>query len=219
MVLKKNYSLNNIIKHSQYAQFKNKLVSFTLKKLLTKNPVFKKTAFSFQTGPFFFKKNDALVQYLFSKMTQSLGPSPFYQNRWLFLDNKKYLGHKRIQTQFQSIVKDQKKRAAFAQNELKKVTLKALLSISHKTLNSPRELVNKYQKQNNSDYPKFGPILFLDKTLNGIFTKKTRSFSRIRNHCLLTGKPTIIGKFRLSRIYFRQYAGSGRIPGLTKNRN
>ena len=214
-MLKKNHSLN--IQQNQYAQFKGELFHLTPEKVLAQKQVFLKTSSSSLAHYLSLKRNGALSKYLFSKAAKSVSQLAFYQNRWLFLNGKKYLEHKKIQTKFQSIVKDQKKRAAFAQNELKKVTLKTLLTINHKTLN--RALLNKYQKQNNSNYPKFGPILFLDKVLNTIFTKKTRSFSRIRNRCLLTGQPAIIGKFRLSRIYFRQYAGRGWVPGLVKNKN
>ena len=129
MVLKKNYSLNNIIKHSQYGQFKSKQFPFTLKKMLTKKQVFKKTLSFLLTHFFFLKKNDSLFQYLFSKVANMDFPKKhFYPHQRLCLDNKKYLGHKKIQTKFQKIVKDQKKRAAFAQNELKKVTYRVTLS-------------------------------------------------------------------------------------------
>lgn len=67
-------------------------------------------------------------------------------------------------------------------------------------------------------YPIFGPILFLEKTINARFTDKIKSFCRIRNRCLLSGRSSVVGKYRLSRICFRYYASCGMIPGLTKNR-
>lgn len=69
-----------------------------------------------------------------------------------------------------------------------------------------------------NQYAILGPILFLENTINLQFTKKIKSFSRIRNRCLLSGRSNIIGKYRLSRICFRYYANCGLIPGLTKNK-
>ena len=41
---------------------------------------------------------------------------------------------------------------------------------------------------------------------------------RLRNRCVLTGRPRgIYKKFRLSRIAFRELASEGKLPGLTKS--
>ena len=69
-----------------------------------------------------------------------------------------------------------------------------------------------------SQYAILGPILFLENSINPQFTEKIKGFSRIRNRCLLSGRSSIVGKYRLSRICFRYYANCGLIPGLTKNR-
>lgn len=74
-------------------------------------------------------------------------------------------------------------------------------------------------QNSNSRYARLGPVLFLEKTINPLFTEKTKSFSRIRNRCLLSGRSSIVGKYRLSRICFRHYVNCGLIPGLMKNKN
>ena len=165
------------------------------------------------------------------KITQNLN-SFLNNNQYSFLENRRRLENKKIQTRFRSIISDQKKRATFAKSELKTVVLKTLLTVNHKVLNkSFGKALNKSfgklaikqskpQKPNiYNKYPIGGPVLFLEKSIHPVFTEKTKSFSRIRNRCLLTGRSTIIGKSRLSRICFRQYAGSGVIPGVIKNRN
>lgn len=219
MILKKNYSFN-IIKHARYIRLEKALFVFTLKKkALAQKQMLKKTPSSCLINPFLKKKNSS--EYLFSNKLRTICGAFYldkYQNQLIFSSNKEY-GQKKIQTKFQSIVKDQKKRAAFAQNELKKIILKAVLIINYQIplKRRPRKLLNKPRTAFTNEY--IGPILFLDKTLNKIFTTKTRSFSRIRNRCLLTGHRAIVGKFRLGRVYFRQYASSGWIPGLVKNKN
>ena len=41
---------------------------------------------------------------------------------------------------------------------------------------------------------------------------------RLRNRCLITGRPRgIYRKFRLSRIAFRELANDGKLPGVTKS--
>ena len=41
---------------------------------------------------------------------------------------------------------------------------------------------------------------------------------RIRNRCVLTGRPRgVYRKFKLSRIAFRELAAIGQIPGITKS--
>lgn len=47
---------------------------------------------------------------------------------------------------------------------------------------------------------------------------KNSSPIRLRNRCLLTGRPRgYLRKFKLSRITFREMANSGEIPGVTKS--
>jgi ribosomal protein S14 len=72
--------------------------------------------------------------------------------------------------------------------------------------------------QNENQYARLGPILFLEKTINPLFSLPGKSFTRIRNRCLLSGRSSIVGKYRLSRICFRHYVNCGLIPGFIKNR-
>ncbi len=47
---------------------------------------------------------------------------------------------------------------------------------------------------------------------------KNSSPVRLRNRCALTGRPRgYLGKFKLSRITFRELASNGEIPGVTKS--
>ena len=47
---------------------------------------------------------------------------------------------------------------------------------------------------------------------------RNASKARIRNRCVLTGRPRgVYRKFKLSRIAFRELAAIGQIPGITKS--
>ena len=47
---------------------------------------------------------------------------------------------------------------------------------------------------------------------------RNSSKNRIRNRCLITGRPRgVYRKFGLSRIAFRELAAVGQIPGITKS--
>jgi ribosomal protein S14 len=143
------------------------------------------------------------------------------RNQYSFLEARRRMENKKIHTKFRSIISDQKKRASFAKSELNSVVLKTLLTVNGQAFDKRSISLKKKwgTARLKTLYSKLGPILFLDKRINPAFTKKTKSLSRIRNRCLLTGRSTIVGKYRLSRICFRQYAGSGLIPGLIKNKN
>ena len=57
--------------------------------------------------------------------------------------------------------------------------------------------------------------LVLQKKLNEL--PRNTSPIRIRNRCFITGRPRgIIGRFKLSRLSFREMALNGEIPGVTK---
>lgn len=45
---------------------------------------------------------------------------------------------------------------------------------------------------------------------------KQNTLTRIRNRCVLSGRSSTLRKFRLSRIAFRELAGSGKLQGVTK---
>ena len=47
--------------------------------------------------------------------------------------------------------------------------------------------------------------------------RRDTSPSRLKNRCRLTGRPhAYLRKFQMSRICFRELAGMGMIPGVTK---
>ena len=47
--------------------------------------------------------------------------------------------------------------------------------------------------------------------------RRDTSPSRLKNRCQLTGRPhAYIRKFKMSRLCFRELAGMGMIPGITK---
>jgi small subunit ribosomal protein S14 len=47
--------------------------------------------------------------------------------------------------------------------------------------------------------------------------RRDTSPSRLKNRCQLTGRPhAYIRKFKMSRLCFRELAGMGMIPGVTK---
>lgn len=238
MISKKNYCLHNITKKNGFGPglFHKQRRHFVDGDPTVTSPTLRGKAKTFvQIGQKVVQKSK---NYRVSEnspnkkeITQNLN-SFLNNNQYSFLENRRRLENKKIQTRFRSIISDQKKRATFAKSELKTVVLKTLLTVNHKVLNkSFGKALNKsfgklaikkskYQKpQIYNKYPIGGPVLFLEKSIHPLFTQKTKSFSRIRNRCLLTGRSTIIGKYRLSRICFRQYAGSGAIPGVIKNRN
>nr|YP_009546823.1 ribosomal protein S14 [Ulva expansa]AYO97745.1 ribosomal protein S14 [Ulva expansa]AYP41023.1 ribosomal protein S14 [Ulva expansa] len=148
------------------------------------------------------------------------------QTDWAsFVYNKRTTSRKTIQTRFRSIISDQKKRIWFDNYELNVILLKSLLSIDRLVLTKlPLEGAYKIQKGNkdncfnsvlNKNLSYAGPGLILEDQINRRFTKK-QGLSNIRNRCIVTGRSSIIGKSRLSRISFRRYAGRGLIPGLIK---
>lgn len=48
--------------------------------------------------------------------------------------------------------------------------------------------------------------------------RRDTSPSRLKNRCQLTGRPHgYLRKFKISRICFRELAGKGMIPGVTKS--
>ncbi|MFZ0564702.1 MAG: 30S ribosomal protein S14, partial [Chlamydiales bacterium] len=47
--------------------------------------------------------------------------------------------------------------------------------------------------------------------------RRDTSYIRLKNRCQLTGRPHgYLRKFKMSRICFRELAGEGMIPGVTK---
>lgn len=148
----------------------------------------------------------------------------FLKSNWSqFLYNKRKTSTKQIQTRFRSIISDHKRRISFDNQELKSLLLKSLLCVTSALpapqlhLNSPAKALWTWHKENGALKSKssIGPGLILERSIYGQYNKK-QGISNIRNRCIVTGRSSIIGKFRFSRISFRRYAGEGLIPGLAK---
>lgn len=93
------------------------------------------------------------------------------------------------------ILHDKKKRQIVQKYELKKMYLKIHSSNLH-VLNKTRWL----------DQLKLNTL------------PRNSSKTRVRNRCILTGRArSVIRKFRLSRIMFRELGNFGKIPGLRKS--
>lgn len=141
-----------------------------------------------------------------------LSKTGFLKSNWShFVYTKRITNTKQIQTRFRSIISDQKRRICFDNQELRRVLLNSLLCVTC-TLPTLQLEVDSLAKRKK---PSIGPGLILEHSINRQYTKK-QGISNIRNRCILTGRSSIIGKFRLSRISFRRYAGQGLIPGLVK---
>ena len=276
MLLKKKYNFNNLIKQKRFLPLDSSV--------LYHHPA---SVFNLEGAKDQKNKEHSLgkKENLYPSKSRRLKESTLKTlnkvlniNKYSFFENHQRFRYKQIDTYFREIISDQKKRAAFAKDELKKTILKTLLSVNQKTFvftrrilfnsvemktfkpvppvfqeavlkdvlhlssqrtqTNPRLLkvsnavltppVRKDQggqqgtfwvnQESSSRYAKLGPVLFLEKTINPLFTEKTRSFSRIRNRCLLSGQSSIVGKYRLNRICFRHYVNCGLIPGLTKNK-
>lgn len=132
-----------------------------------------------------------------------------------FVYTKRITNSKNIQTRFRSIISDQKKRIAFDNKELIGTLLKSLLCVDFSPKPQLYQLDIRFNEAFHKNLPYIGPGLILEQSINRQYTQK-QGISNIRNRCIVTGRSSIIGKFRLSRISFRRYAGQGLIPGLVK---
>jgi small subunit ribosomal protein S14 len=73
------------------------------------------------------------------------------------------------------------------------------------------ELRNKAKNLNLSEEERESARIALNKM------RRDTSPSRLKNRCQLTGRPqAYIRKFKMSRLCFRELAGMGMIPGVTK---
>nr|YP_009420513.1 ribosomal protein S14 [Ulva pertusa]ASO76161.1 ribosomal protein S14 [Ulva pertusa]ASO76203.1 ribosomal protein S14 [Ulva pertusa] len=190
-ILKNNYNFNAIYKNKQYLA------------------LLKQSKTGLNAGVSASLKDNTI----FNKHIKNL-----IQADWTnFVYNKRTTSRKTIQTRFRSIISDQKKRICFDNYELNGILLKSLLSVDSlvlmKLLNETE--TNCFNAVLNKNLSYAGPGLILEQLINRRFTKK-QGISNIRNRCIVTGRSSIIGKFRLSRISFRRYAGRGFIPGLIK---
>lgn len=126
--------------------------------------------------------------------------------------------HKQIMSVFRANIEDQKKRAHFAKHELQKIVIQTLnvLNPNVRVTASQKLKFEKLKCLNLSTHKMCGPTLRLIKQFNKKYALKKSSFALIRNRCILSGRSTIVGKFRLSRINFRHYAHYAKIVGVSK---
>ena len=215
MTLKNNYNFNAIIKSQKFlGLLKKSKKSFSVN-LLNKNLLNLK-AIHFNT-----KLNTRVassIKYETETFNLNKGIKKQIQglSNWSdFVYTKRLTNSKKIQTKFRSIISDQKKRITFDNHELIGSLLKSLLCVGFSPKIQLHQLDICFNETSHKDSPYIGPGLILEQSINRQYTKK-QGISNIRNRCIVTGRSSIIGKFRLSRISFRRYAGQGLIPGLVK---
>ena len=74
-----------------------------------------------------------------------------------------------------------------------------------------KELRERGKDQNISEEERHEARIALNKM------RRDTSPSRLKNRCQLTGRPhAFLRKFQMSRLCFRELAGMGMIPGVTK---
>nr|ATP01418.1 ribosomal protein S14 [Ulva flexuosa] len=215
MTLKNNYNFNAIIKSQKFlGLLKKSKKSFSIN-LLNKNLL------NLEADQFNTKLNTRVPSSIKETEIFHLNKGngikkqiPGLSNWSDFVYIKRLTNSKKIQTKFRSIISDQKKRTTFDNQELIGSLLKSLLCIS---FSKPQlhQLDICFNETSHKSAPYIGPGLILEQSINRRYTKK-QGISNIRNRCIVTGRSSIIGKFRLSRISFRRYAGQGLIPGLVK---
>nr|WVH39671.1 ribosomal protein S14 [Ulva dactylifera] len=204
MALKNNYNFNTITKNQNFLGLLQKSKKAFSANLLDKNLLNLK-AISFNT-----KFDARAVNSQSIKRIQGLSD---WSN---FVYTKRRTNSKKIQTRFRSIISDQKKRIAFDNKELIGTLLKSLLCVDFSPKLQLYQLDLRFNEALHKNLPYIGPGLILEQSINRQYTQK-QGISNIRNRCIVTGRGSIIGKFRLSRISLRRYAGQGLIPGLVKH--
>nr|YP_009183716.1 ribosomal protein S14 [Ulva prolifera]ALN38246.1 ribosomal protein S14 [Ulva prolifera]QZJ45939.1 ribosomal protein S14 [Ulva prolifera] len=216
MTLQNNYNFNKITKSQTFlGLLKKSNKSFSVN-LLNQNPLNLKVM-DFNTQLNAKAANSIKETETFNKniKKQIQGLSLFNWSRFVY--TKRLSNSKKIQTKFRSIISDQKKRIAFDNHELIGNLLKSLLCVGFSSKPQLHQLEIHFNPILNSlkNSPYIGAGLILEQSINQQYNKK-QGISNIRNRCIVTGRNSIIGKFRLSRISFRRYAGQGLIPGLIK---
>lgn len=217
MAFKNNYNFNTITKNQKFLGLLQKSkesfsVNLLNKNLLNLKAIYLNTKFDSKV----LKKTQKLKTTAFKGFSKPLCIKKQIQglSDWSnFVYTKRITNSKKIQTRFRSIISDQKKRIAFDNKELIGTLLKSLLCIDFSPKLQLYQLDIRFNEVNNLPY--IGPGLILEQSINRQYTQK-QGISNIRNRCIVTGRSSIIGKFRLSRISFRRYAGQGLIPGLVK---
>lgn len=230
MILKNSYNFNKITKSKKFVGL---LVAS--KKAFSPNPLESPSPLNLKTTFFNTKFKPSGIHFSFGReqpsiKTQIANPSGGFvkglvTTNWsCFVYAKRMINYKKIQTRFRSIISDQKKRAAFDSNELTRTLLKSLLYVDCKAALEPLYNLSTalkngcFSKSETLNRPYIGSGLLLEQAIYRQFTKK-RGITQLRNRCILTGRASIVGKFRLSRISFRRYAGKGMIPGMIKRSN
>lgn len=234
MALQNNYNFNGISKNQKFLVLvKQSKKAFSVN-LLNKNPlncqaISITTKFDTGTESSAIRATTATTGLSYNRYKQIQDSTGFSKREFLksnwsqFLYNNRKTNTKQIQTRFRSIISDHKRRISFDNQELKSLLLKSLLCVTsglpalQLNLNSPAKALWTWDKENSALKSKssIGPGLILERSIYGQYIKK-QGISKIRNRCIVTGRSSIIGKFRLSRISFRRYAGQGLIPGLAK---
>jgi len=91
--------------------------------------------------------------------------------------------------------KDKKRRSLFYKNEKKRIILKALLQNENLTRNTRWKIAIKLSTISRDSSP-----------------------SRIRNRCVISGRPRSVQSFfKMSRIKLRESLSTGNMPGMTKS--
>lgn len=97
-------------------------------------------------------------------------------------------------------------RKSVVQRNLKRIAISAVLAKKRK------DLVAVIKDESLSMSERFAAQLKLSKM------PRDSSCIRVRNRCLITGRPRgYYRKFKMSRIVLRQLGSVGQIPGLTKS--
>nr|YP_010021494.1 ribosomal protein S14 [Ulva gigantea]QOL10335.1 ribosomal protein S14 [Ulva gigantea] len=213
MALKNNYNFNAITKNQKFFRLLKKSKKSFSVNLLNKNLLnLKAVYFNIKLSTTF----DRPVKFKTISLSNGINTQIQDLSDWSnFAYTKRMTNSKTIQTRFRSIISDQKKRIAFDNQELIGTLLKSLLCVDFSPKFQLFQLDIGFTETLHKNLPYIGPGLILEQSINRHYTQK-QGISNIRNRCIVTGRSSIIGKFRLSRINFRRYAGQGLIPGLVK---
>lgn len=164
----------------------------------------KTACFGLQVQPF--KKTQRLTRYL--NPCLHLKPSRNSVKVYTFSNRVK----KRLLGRWVSITSDQKRRNHYLVQELERLLLK---SYGTSTRSQQPEL-ERFKGQNGNGPRHFGFHQMLVTANYRKAHKKLGTVTRVRNRCVLSGRAHILRRLGLSRICFRNLAGWGFIPGLTK---
>jgi ribosomal protein S14 len=111
---------------------------------------------------------------------------------------------------FRSQITDLRRRKKYALKELNSRVLKAILEKEPQMFNNINQGENLSALLANS----YSQVRILAE--NRLQNLKQNTRTRIRNRCVISGRSSTLKKFRLSRIAFRELAGSGKLLGVSK---